>query len=162
MRLNIDFYTFLERMLPVHKRQTNRLSLFWWSLLPKSRLKTSFNEWRNDILFRTNITGQFLSLQTYLNKYVDGANSGIIITEAEDYGVWCCLEDEDSDSMYMGLESEEDEAEDYIEISIKGEAGTVLDVSFRIIAPSTANVDQINKHVKQFKIAGKSFDVVTS
>lgn len=160
MRLDFDFYKFLERMLPVHKRRPNRLKLFWWPLKSIQSIWDDFKVWRKDVLFRTNITGQTMSLEVYLNKYVEGANNGISIYESEDSGLWVGLEAEADEVLEVGLEAAE--PTDYIEISIEGEAGTALPVSFRVIAPPTANVEQIKEYVNYFKIAGKSFDVVNT
>ena len=160
MIIDFDIYKFLERMLPVHKRQTNRLKLFYWPLKSVKAIWDSFKVWRKDVLFRANITGQMMSLEVYLNKYVDGAFNGISIIESEGSGLWCGLEAEQDEMFEIGLEV--DEPADYIELEIEGEEGTTLPVSFRVIAPPTANVEQIKKHVQIYKIAGKSFDVQNS
>jgi hypothetical protein len=160
MILDFDIYKFLERMLPVHKRQENRLKLFWWPLKQLQTEWDNYKEWRKDAFFRANITGQLMSLEAYLNKYVEGANGGISIIEEDDQGVWCGLEIEETDEMELGLE--DTEPDDYIELAINGEEGTSLPVNFRVIAPGTANIQQINEYVNQYKIAGKSFDIINN
>lgn len=160
MIFDFDIYKFLERMLPAHQRQTNRMKLFWWPLKGLQAEWDNYKEWRKDAMFRANITGQLMSLETFLNKYVEGSNGGISIIEEDDQGVWCGLEIEATDEMELGIEATE--PDNYIELAIKGEEGTSLPVNFRVIAPETANTQQINEYVNQFKTAGKSFDIINN
>lgn len=159
MILDFDINKFLKRMLPIHKRQTNRLKFFWWPLKNIQSLWNEFKEYRKDVFFKANMTGSTISLEAYLNKYVDGANGSISIIESNDYGTWVGFESEASDVIEAGLE--DIEPDDYVEIAIDGEPGLQLPVKFRVIAPETANVEQINKYVNLFKLAGKSFDVTS-
>jgi hypothetical protein len=159
MILDFDIYKFMERMLPIHKRQSNRMKLLWWTLRPLASLFTSFKSYREDAVFRANITGQLKSFVHYLNKYVEGANNGITIYEFVDGGQWVGIESENDEVWELGLSDEESESADFIYIAIEGEVDSQLAVDMVIQAPITANESDIHKFTQQFKLAGKTYEI---
>lgn len=144
--------------IPFHKRQQNRVKLFWWVLKPVQSFFNGYLDWFKDTLFKANSTGQVISLEAFLNHFVDGANGGIsVIESSEDGGVY--LGNRDGDTLFFTGLGNRGTDEKYIELSIRGEISTLLPADFRIIAPSSANVAQIRKYVEQYKLAGKYFDI---
>ena len=96
--IDINFSKHLTRVLPYHKRQTNRLKLFYWPFIALQELFNEFIDWRRDVYYRANITGQVLSLQSLLNYKVKDSNSSILVKSYEDQGIWVQLSTEVGDA----------------------------------------------------------------
>ena len=150
--LTIDFERLLERMLPDHKRQPKRLLLFGWPFGELTSLFTAFKAWRADVFYRVNVTGQVISLQTYLNRVIAGANNLIRIENFNDWGVWVQLSTEQGES-YMIPE--------YCEAAARGEFTPLTDVDFYVYVPSGVVASDVARIVNLYKLAGKRYLIVT-
>jgi len=150
--LTIDFERLLTRMLPEHKRQPKRTFLFKWPFGELIALFTAFKAWRADIFYRVNVTGQVISLQTYLNRAITGADDRIRIENFNDLGVWVQLSTEDGES-YM--------IPDYCESASKGEFTPLTDVDFYVYLPIGVSSNDVARIVNQYKLAGKRYLIVT-
>lgn len=159
MRVEFDVYEFMKRMIPAHKRQTNRLALFWWSIAQINLLWESFREWRKEMIYESNVTGQTLSLVDLLNRRVNGANGGISIVERTDEGIYLSVLNEDADHAEMSLISENT---DFEYVSKAGEGGASLDIDFKVVVPVGVNFDEVKKIVDRYVIAGYQYEVVNS
>ncbi len=158
MRLNINVYEFMVSRMPFHKRQPNRIRLFWWLLKPLQWLFDNYLAWFKDTLFKANSTGQVISLEAFLNHFVSGANGCIKIIEDESGGGrWLGLREEQS--VLFDKLGKRAENGAYIELAIRGEKSTILPVDFRVLAPLGANQTEIKQYVEQYKLAGKYFDI---
>lgn len=158
MILNFDIYEFVRGQLPSHKRQTNRINLFNWGVSQLNAVWNTFSTWREDIIYQSRITGQKLALIDYLNKKVSGSNNQITIIEKNDGGAFLSKESEDLDFMWLSTAAA---GTDLKEIPRYGEELTALDVDFQVIAPATANPDEINKILMAYLIAGKEYEIIT-
>lgn len=156
MRLEFDVYEFLKRMLPRHKRQTNRLALFNWSVGQIAALWDEFREWRKEMIYESNITGQRLPLIDLLNRRVEGAEGGITILEYIDGGIWLSTEAEASDRADMSTEAE---ASDYKYIARRGEELTAIEGDFLVLVPMGVNFDEVKLLVDRYVIAGFEYTV---
>lgn len=156
MRLEFDIYEFLRRDLPQHKRQTNRLALFYWPLAEIASLWDSFREWRKEMIYESNITGQRMSLVGLLNRLVSNSGNGITIIEHIGGGIWLSKEEEFSDMAEISLISENS---DYKYIARKGEETTAIDGDFLVLVPDEVNVDEVRKIVDRYCIAGFEYTV---
>jgi hypothetical protein len=150
--ITINFETLLNRMLPYHKRQPKRLLLFSWPFTELTALFTAFKIWRSDVFYRVNVTGQVISLQTYLNRVIEGANDEITIENFNDWGVWVQLSTEEGES-YMIAE--------YCEAAARGEFTPLTDVDFYVYVPVTVNTNDVARVVNQYKLAGKRYLIIT-
>lgn len=150
--LTINFENLLLRMLPFHKRLPKRLMLFGWPLSELTSLFAAFKIWRADVFYRINVTGQVISLQTYLNRVIAGANALIRIENFNDWGVWVQLSTEQGDS-YMVPE--------YLEAAARGEFTPVNDVDFYIYVPTGVDTTSVARVVNKYKLAGKRYLIVT-
>ncbi|MBN2814994.1 MAG: hypothetical protein JXQ80_13005 [Bacteroidales bacterium] len=148
----INFETLLSRMLPEYKRLPKRLLLFYWPFGELTTLFAAFKAWRADVFYRVNVTGQVISLQTYLNRVIEGANGEIRIENFNDLGVWVQLSTEDGES-YMIPE--------YCEAASRGEFTPLTDVDFYVYVPQGVNNANVARIVNQYKLAGKRYLIVT-
>ena len=85
-------------MIPYHKRKTNRINLFRFSLSALKVLWELFVIWRYDVYYRLNVTGQVLSLQHFLNLRLEGADGKILIKGYDDQGIWVQLSTEEGEA----------------------------------------------------------------
>ncbi|MDX9703946.1 MAG: hypothetical protein RBU23_13020 [Candidatus Auribacterota bacterium] len=154
--IDINFQQHLARMLPVHKRQTNRLKLFYWPFILLQELFDQFKVWRADVYYRINITGQIISLQSLLNRKVAGANGKIIVKSYNDLGVWVQLSTEAGEA-YMLIASLSSESTETINVALEGEVPESQDVDFYVYVPATVNIYEVEKWVNNYKIAGKRY-----
>jgi hypothetical protein len=150
--ITINFETLLNRMLPWHKRQPKRLLLFGWPFGELTTLFAAFKAWRADVFYRVNVTGQVISLQTYLNRVIYGANDEITIENFNDWGVWVQLSTEEGES-YMIPE--------YCEAAALGEFTPLTDVDFYVYVPAGVNTGDVARVVNLYKLAGKRYLKIT-
>lgn len=159
MRPEFDVYEFLRRMLPSHKRQTNRLALFWWALREINTLWASFREWRKEMIYESNITGQRLSLIDLLNRRVNGAGGNITIIEKVDEGIYVSKLIEAADVAEMSLLSENT---DFEYVARRGEGAEAIDADFKVVVPVGVNFDEVRLIVDRYVIAGYEYEVTNT
>ena len=140
MKLEFDIYEFLRRQLPHHKRQTNRLALFNWPMAQLSSLWNSFADWRREMIYESNITGQKIAIVNLLNRRIEGAANQITIAEKNYGGIFLSYESEATDSVYLSTLSE---ATDLAEIPLDGETATDMTADFTVYVPAEVNVEQV-------------------
>jgi len=158
MRFDFDTYEFLKRMLPHHKRQTNRLALFNWPLLEVQELVSDYREWRLEMIYQSNVTGQKLSLVDFLNRKVTDSGNSIDIVETEDGSIYFSTFTEATDPQDISLLSEDT---DVLEIPKLGEDGSALTVDFRVIIPTGVNPDEVDRLMARYVLAGKTYEITT-
>jgi len=157
MRLEFDFYEFLRRQLPHHKRQPRRLGLFYWSLTQIRVVWIIFRSWRQDMIYENNVTGQRLSLIDFLNRKIPGADGAITIIETDDGGVYFGNLVENTDFHFLSTVAE---ATDMTEIPLDGEQLTALSVDFQVKTPPGVNTDAVNTIVSRYVLAGKNYEII--
>lgn len=159
MRLEFSIYEFLRRSLPQHKRQPNRLLLFRWPISELETLWSGFREWRKEMIYESNITGQKMSLVDLLNRRVENSGNGITIIEYIDGGIWLSKEEENSDIAELSLLSENT---DYKFAAKKGEETTAIDGDFLVLVPVGVNEDEVRRIVDRYCIAGFEYTVTNT
>lgn len=157
--INIDFQQYLSRMLPVYKRQTNRLKLFYWPFIALQELFDLFKEWREDVYYRVNITGQILSMQSLLNRKVVSANGKILVKSYNDAGIWAQLILEVGES-YRVDASLSGEATTTANVALEGEIVESSEIDFYVYVPTAVNIYEVRKWVENYKIAGKRYQII--
>ncbi len=157
--INIDFQQYMTRMIPVYKRQTNRLKLFYWPFIALQQLFDSFKEWREDVYYRLNVTGQILSMQSLLNRKVSGANNKILVKSYNDAGIWAQLIIEVGES-YRVDASLSSEATTTANVALEGEIVESSEIDFYVYVPATVNIYEVRKWVENYKIAGKRYQII--
>ena len=157
--ININFQQYLTRTLPYHKRQPNRLKLFYWPFIALQELFDAFVEWRTDVYYRLNITGQILSLQSFLNKRIAGANNSILVRGYNDAGIWAQVTTEDGDA-YRVDASLLAEASHSANVAMEGEVIQAADIDFYVYIPAAVNSYEVEKWVNNYKIAGKRYEII--
>ncbi len=155
--IGFDILRFVVRKIPFELRFPNREKLFKWPFMSLETSWTAYKAWRESSLWRANITGQLLSLQTNLNRNVDGAFGQILIIEGRPLSVWVSLESEQADVLDLGIEAQEPTA--FAEVGLETEEGASLEVDFRVVAPLGASEYQIRAIVETFRIAGMTYDI---
>jgi hypothetical protein len=156
--IDINFQQYMARMLPAHKRQTNRLKLFYWPFIALQELFDEFKQWREDVYYRVNITGQILSMQSLLNRKVANANGKILVRSYNDSGIWAQLTIEVGES-YRVDASLAGEAPPGVDVALEGEIIEASDIDFYVYAPAV-NVYEVIKWVDNYKIAGKRYQLI--
>ncbi len=159
MRIEFSFSEFIRRMLPVHKRQSNRIALHTWTMTELSNLWTSFVTFRENAVFESNSTGQTISLEALLNRNVTGSNNSIYIKQGNDGGLFLSTDTENSDFVWLSLEIE---ATDSVFIPLDGEVSTALAVNFEVYIPNTANKAQVTEIVNRYVVAGYTYNIIQS
>jgi hypothetical protein len=144
-----------QSLLPVAQRQTKFSAFIFMLLSPLVWLKLKFDDFRTASIEQIKYSGQTIAL-TALLKQRTGLNVNII--HNQESGVLCSLEVEASYFIAMGLSAE---SEPYVAIALTTDTSGQLTTDFKIIAPSGANVEQIANLTKQYKQAGKTFEVTT-
>ncbi len=157
--IDINYSKYLTRMLPYHKRQVNRLKLFYWPFIALQELFDSFIEWRTDIYYRVNITGQIQSLQSLLNKKVTNANNEILVKSYNDSGIWVQLSSEDGEA-YMVAASLMSENANTVNVALEGEIVDNTEIDFYVYIPQTVNRYEVEQWVNNYKIAGKRYSII--
>ncbi len=156
--INIDFDKLVFRLLPTHMRRPKRLLLFRWPLSLLTDLFTVFKLWRLDVFYRINVTGQTLSLQTYLNRAIEGANNSILILDYEDQGIWAQLSTEEGDAFVVSTGLLPDEA--YQEVAINGEFTPLEGIDFYVYIPTGIKSGDVARIVEKYKLAGKRYGII--
>ena len=156
--INIDFDNLVFRLLPTHKRLPKRLLLFKWPLTLLGNLFTAFKLWRLDVFYRINVTGQTLSLQTYLNRAIAGANNNILILDYEDKGIWAQLIEEPGEAYVVATGLAPDE--EYQEVALDGEFTPLEYIDFYVYIPSNVNSGNVARIIEKYKLAGKRYGIV--
>lgn len=157
MRYEFDLYEFLRRQLPHHKRQPNRMGLFYWALKQLEIVWVKFKAWRLEMVYEINVTGQRLSLIDFLNRKIEGANGAITIIETADGGLYFSNLAENTDWSFMSTLAE---ATDFSEIPLEGELLTALLVDFQVKIPAAVNPDEVNEIISRYVLAGKNYEII--
>ncbi len=84
MRYSLNIDRFVKQILPFILRKVNRVKLFQSILKPIEILVNGFNNFRIDILFKTQYSSQQKSLKALLNKKFDSLHERITIVTAND------------------------------------------------------------------------------
>lgn len=159
MRLDFDIYEFIRRMLPIHKRQPNRLALYDWAAAQLRVVWYQYTGWRTDMIYESNITGQKMPLEHFLNYKVPGSQNQIYIREKLDGALYLSLEVEGSEYAYFSTEAEDT---DFKEIPLAGEQLQTLDINFQVFIPATADLDSLTQILQRYAIAGMDYEVIYS
>jgi len=157
MNLGFDTNYLIEKLLPRHKRQPSRRTLFAWPLDEIQNIYNDFNTWRDFIFKEVNITGQKISLQYILNQKIENSGGSINIQDFDDGGLYLSLENEDLDFAWM---SEISEGTDFIEVANKGEEVSSFETDFRVYAPLICNEEAIAQITEIYKLAGKTYEII--
>lgn len=160
MTVDFDIRSFLESQLPRHKRQPNRTMLYMWPLKELESLFEGFKQFREEMAYKANVTGETLSLESYMNKAVQGAYGGIKIVDEVDGGVWVSDSVLGTDYVEAGFSGSE--PTEYVEVAVTwGEGGTLLDVNFKVYAPEDSDQKKIKAIVDEYKLAGMEYKIET-
>lgn len=157
--IDINFKTYLNRMLPGHKRQTNRLNLFYWPFKLLQELFDAFKIWRLDVYYRVNITGQVFSMQSLLNARVANAYGLILVKSYNDMGIWVQLSTEAGED-YKAVASLIVEDQAHEEVALEGEILKDENIDFYVYVPAGVNIYEVEKWVNNYKIAGKRYQII--
>lgn len=158
MILNFNIDKHIERFLPLHKRRPNRLKFLRFLLSELKTLWQNYVAWREELLYRMNVTGQTLSLENHLNKVIPGANDSIQIFHYDDQGLFVGLEEEGG-GMYaeVGLYAVAGEESQFIHVALEGEVQESIGVDFKVSVPAGVNINRVAGELEQYKLAGKSY-----
>ncbi|WP_297096361.1 hypothetical protein [uncultured Draconibacterium sp.] len=160
--IDIDFSKHLTRTLPYHKRQVNRLKLFYWPFIALQELFDSFIEWRRDVYYRANITGQVLSLQSLLNSKVADADNSILVKSYNDQGIWVQLSNEagEGDAYKVSVSLIVEDNSYAAAVALEGEVVENTNIDFYVYIPQQVNIYEVEMWVNSYKIAGKRYQIL--
>jgi hypothetical protein len=154
INFNINWY--VEKYLPGFIRKTNNVRAIKALVKPLLSLLTDFYNFRIEMIYRTNLTSQRLSLESHLNKIFDPIQKRILIAHYSDSGLFFPLSDEGYEGTIVSLESENDG----LFIALDGEVREEIGVSFLIYAPTGLNNEMIKGEIEQYKLAGKTYEII--
>jgi hypothetical protein len=156
INFNVKDYV-LKWLSPI--RRTSDLLQFIYALVnPIHELWTEFVSWRTSQYYNLNITGQTYALQEHLNSKFDNTLRRINISHYNDLGFYVPLESEGYEPVAISLESE-----DWGEfIALEGEVYESIGVSFQVYIPLSLNVQLVIAELMKYKLAGRSFEVLTN
>jgi len=160
MNVNFNINKFVERFLPLHKTTTTRLKWLRFLLAELSAMWDEFYAWRQDYLYRLNVTGQTMLLQYHLNKVIEGADDSIRIQHSTDEGLYVALESEGSNYVEAGISTESGEEDDFVYVAMEGEEQESINVDFRVSVPAGVNVNVVAGEVDTYKLGGKSYEII--
>ena len=160
MRLDFDIWNFLNRSLPHHKRQENRILLFWWPLDQLRAVWIQYVAWRQEIAWEMRTTGQKFSLESWLNHIVAGSQNAISIVETSDGGIMIGVLSEVSPHMDVNLSTEASPASK--SFPLNGELLTPLDKDFKVLVPAAVNTGEVKAIVDRYVIAGFDYEIIQS
>lgn len=159
--IKISIPQFVVNMLPPHKRQANRISWINGLTSPLVQLMNFFLAFRQDAIIRANVTGQTISLQWYLNYCLDNQFQRIIIINELLGGFTMGLRSEGLPvAKQFSLTSESPIAPEVI--PLKGENPEKLPFNFRVVIPNSVDKGQVAAIVNKYKLAGRSYDIITN
>lgn len=159
-RINIDVY--IQTWLPQHKRQPNRLMLFRLLLTPLKLLMADFLVWRDAFIQKAYITNETISMEWYLNELYDDVSRRIYIQTNDAVGVDIGLAaTEPTEFKDVGLIASE--PADFMDMPLIGEDPDIGFYNFAVFIPSSLApmTNEIASIVKQKKLAGKTFTIIT-
>lgn len=133
-----------------------------WVKVLLNPLSTSVDEydlWRKNRFYLIHITSQVVSLNGYLNDRFDPVNRTIFISNGNQnaIGTWIALESETTPYFALGFVSE-DQGQF---ISLEAESPYSIDFIVNIPLSLINQSPQIISAVNQYRLAGKSFSIVT-
>lgn len=112
--------------------------------------------WRSEMIYESNITGQKIALVNLLNRRVAGSGNNISIAEKDDGGLFIGKLTENIDFLYMSTATEN---ADNGEFPKEGELATALTADFIVYVPAGVNVDQVAEIVDRYVIAGYDYEI---
>lgn len=157
MIINATYIRAMRRLLPIHRRQTNRLKVLDFVMEEFDFIFNRYRNYRAELLYRLNVSGETGSLEAHLNKVVPGADGSIQILHERDIGVKVQLRTEGgNNTVRVGLRS----ANVGVKIALRGEQVAQFDTSFVVKIPAAADSNKVTQIVNQYRLAGKSFKVI--
>jgi len=152
----LDIDKFLELELPHHNRQGVRMKLFRLLLFPLMEDMELFHEWRKFKLKEANVTGQTLSLESWLNEVVPNADGNIRILHYDDGGVWSGLESEVAEFQWAGID---EEPSAYIYVPIEGEGASSFTADFKVLVPGSVDQEYCKGIIERYRLGGTTYEL---
>lgn len=154
--MNINFNWYVEKYIPPFIRKIKTVKVAKALIKPLLSLWIDFFNFRQEMIYRTNLTSQRLSLESHLNKIFDPIQKRILILHYNDAGLFFPLSDEGYDGIVISLEAENDG----IFIALDGEVQEDLGVSFIVHVPTGLNNEMIKGEIELYKLAGKTYNII--
>jgi hypothetical protein len=117
----------------------------------------SFYAWRFEMIYESNITGQKLALENFLNRRVTNSQNQIYIDEVTSVGLWLSLQVEGTDYMWLST-STEDTSSKFI--GLESEEQINSNVNFIVYVPNGVDSGEVDKYVMRYVIAGMRYKIV--
>jgi hypothetical protein len=157
MNLNLDIKSFVNRMIPVHKRQPVRLKILGFFADLMSEIYNDYASYRDELLYRFNVTGEVLSLKNFLNRQIPEAGGRIDIIHGRENGFSVQLRSEQG---YNYLQLSNSDGNQFVEVALRGEILDPFTESFAVEVPEHVNTDKVLAIVNEYRLAGKSFKII--
>jgi hypothetical protein len=139
----------------MHKRQPNRLKVLDFIMSQLDKVFISYRNYRNNLIYRLNVSGETGSLQAHLNRVIDNANNSILIQHEKDTGISVQLRSEGGDNtIKIG------KVTNPVKIALRGEVVSHFDTSFIVRIPAGVNKNKVTAIVNEYRLAGKSFKII--
>jgi hypothetical protein len=118
----------------------------------------NYINWREEMIYESNITGQKIALENLLNRRIENAGGQISIVEKNDGGIYLSTALENLDNVFLSTETEDSDSSFIPKL---GEEASELDVDFIVYIPAGVNPDHVNQIVDRYAIAGYEYEVKT-
>jgi hypothetical protein len=159
MRYDFTIATYIRRILPLALRKAGIIAFMEVLSRPLTTTQEAFTAYRAEARYYANLTSQTLLLESYLNDQLDPVQRRIAIQHTLSGGVFVGLRELAEEGIFVGLK---EAAEEGVFVPMKGEDEQALTVDFRVSAPATVNTDQLIAYLNNYKLAGKSYEIVTT
>jgi hypothetical protein len=156
--VNFDVKNYIKQWLIQGIRKDAFMSFVDAVFHPLAELWNEFSNWRTKQFYDVNISGQTFALQEHLNNLFDPIRRRIYISHYEEQSIAFSLSSEGYEGVPVSLAIEA--SGQYI--ALNGEVQQAVDVSFRVYAPLELNIALISAELYKYKLAGRSFDIVTN
>lgn len=157
--VRINYGNLVRQLLPVHKRQPERLRWLRGLTSPLEGLFSDFGAWRDNVRMTANVTSQVMVLEGYLRKkYAEPL--AIRIETYQDGGQMVCLEEEgQAQRLDLALGGAEDVPS--AAIPLEGEIRRQLDgASFIVRIPAGVDSDAVKADIERFKQAMVTYKII--
>ncbi len=155
--MKISFDILARTLLPFHKRQPVRLDFLDLFASKANESMGLLVDHFKEVLYVLKVTAQVMILENHLSK-VFGENIIIMHYYQEALSMHLIVEGEENYVLFS-LTSEEDP---YQSVVLYGENTTETETDFVIIAPASVCINTLTKEVNKYRLAGKTYEIITN
>jgi hypothetical protein len=159
VRYDFTIATYIRRILPPVLRKAGIIVFMEVLSRPLTTTQESFAAYRAEARYYANLTSQTILLESYLNDQLDPVQRRIAISHTMSGGIFVGLIEYAEAGVFVGLKEATEEG---VFVPLEGEDEQALNTDFRVSAPAAVDHDQLIGFLNNYKLAGKSYDIITT